>query len=178
MTDPSLIKMFQEIFPFSSLFRTLQQSYNSLFPFRNPPLMLLSYPRSGSSWIGEILSRSPSTASGAPLPGVAIMAGAGGQHAGPGPLDVDDDVRLVHVAAGHAGNAKPGAAMSCVDRQRRPPRRGRTTSARFCGGLPPAIMRPDMACRKNPLCRSANAARTGIESSGGRRRPGESRCPM
>jgi len=33
-----------------------------LAPFNNPPLMILSYPRSGSSWIGKVLSTSPSVA--------------------------------------------------------------------------------------------------------------------
>ncbi len=31
-------------------------------PFRQPAVMLLSYPRSGSSWIGEVLSHSPDLA--------------------------------------------------------------------------------------------------------------------
>lgn len=31
-------------------------------PFRAPPLLLLSYPRSGSSWIGEVVARSPDIA--------------------------------------------------------------------------------------------------------------------
>ncbi len=29
-----------------------------LFPFRQPPILLLSYPRSGSSWVGDILAAS------------------------------------------------------------------------------------------------------------------------
>jgi hypothetical protein len=31
-------------------------------PFRTPPLLLLSYPRSGSSWIGEVIAHSPDIA--------------------------------------------------------------------------------------------------------------------
>lgn len=31
-------------------------------PFKNPPILLLSYPRSGSSWIGKVLSASKSVA--------------------------------------------------------------------------------------------------------------------
>ena len=34
----------------------------SLFPFKSPPILLLSYPRSGSSWIGKVLSTSASAA--------------------------------------------------------------------------------------------------------------------
>jgi hypothetical protein len=33
-----------------------------MFPFKRPPILLLSYPRSGSSWIGRILSTSPDVA--------------------------------------------------------------------------------------------------------------------
>jgi hypothetical protein len=33
-----------------------------LFPFRGPPILLLSYPRSGSSWVGKVLSHSPDIA--------------------------------------------------------------------------------------------------------------------
>jgi Sulfotransferase domain len=33
-----------------------------LFPFKSPAILLLSYPRSGSSWIGDILSKSKSVA--------------------------------------------------------------------------------------------------------------------
>jgi len=33
-----------------------------LMPFRQPAVLLLSYPRSGSSWIGEVLSHSPDLA--------------------------------------------------------------------------------------------------------------------
>ena len=33
-----------------------------VFPFRPPPILLLSYPRSGSSWVGTMLSRSPDVA--------------------------------------------------------------------------------------------------------------------
>lgn len=32
------------------------------FPFKSPPLLILSYPRSGSSWVGKVLSTSPDTA--------------------------------------------------------------------------------------------------------------------
>ena len=32
------------------------------FPFKRPPVLLLSYPRSGSSWVGAMLSRSPDAA--------------------------------------------------------------------------------------------------------------------
>lgn len=31
-------------------------------PFNGPPILILSYPRSGSSWVGKILSTSPTTA--------------------------------------------------------------------------------------------------------------------
>lgn len=30
----------------------------SFFPFRSPPILLLSYPRSGSSWVGDVLATS------------------------------------------------------------------------------------------------------------------------
>jgi hypothetical protein len=33
-----------------------------VFPFKQPPVLLLSYPRSGSSWVGSILGRSPDLA--------------------------------------------------------------------------------------------------------------------
>jgi hypothetical protein len=33
-----------------------------LLPFRSPPILLLSYPRSGSSWVGKVLSQSPDLA--------------------------------------------------------------------------------------------------------------------
>ncbi|MEA3440171.1 MAG: sulfotransferase domain-containing protein, partial [Chloroflexota bacterium] len=33
-----------------------------LFPFKKPAILLLSYPRSGSSWIGKVLSTSPDIA--------------------------------------------------------------------------------------------------------------------
>jgi Sulfotransferase family len=32
------------------------------YPFKTPPVLLLSYPRSGSSWIGAMLARSPDVA--------------------------------------------------------------------------------------------------------------------
>ena len=34
----------------------------NLFPFKNPPIILLSYPRSGSTWVGDVLSKSDSVA--------------------------------------------------------------------------------------------------------------------
>jgi hypothetical protein len=34
----------------------------NVLPFQRPPLLILSYPRSGSSWIGKVLSTSPSVA--------------------------------------------------------------------------------------------------------------------
>ena len=47
-----------------ALMRTLGSSPLAarLFPFKQPPVLLLSYPRSGSSWVGSILGRSPDLA--------------------------------------------------------------------------------------------------------------------
>ncbi len=33
-----------------------------LFPFRQPPILLLAYPRSGSTWVGDVLAASPQIA--------------------------------------------------------------------------------------------------------------------
>ena len=38
------------------------RTFARAFPFRHPPALLLSYPRSGSSWIGKVLSTSPEIA--------------------------------------------------------------------------------------------------------------------
>ena len=35
---------------------------SNFLPFKTPPILILSYPRSGSSWIGKVLSTSPSAA--------------------------------------------------------------------------------------------------------------------
>jgi hypothetical protein len=42
--------------------RLLDLGVAGIFPFKRPPILLLSYPRSGSSWIGKILSTSSDVA--------------------------------------------------------------------------------------------------------------------
>jgi hypothetical protein len=38
------------------------KTFARLFRFRQPPILVLSYPRSGSSWVGDVLATSPSVA--------------------------------------------------------------------------------------------------------------------
>ena len=49
---------------FSKFWSTLSRSrlLGRLFPFRKPAILLLSYPRSGSSWAGKVLGLSPDVA--------------------------------------------------------------------------------------------------------------------